>query len=438
MLQRSLRGRLREVVAIIGLVVLGTASTLTILQSQRLRVPLLEPRPFELKAEFETAQAVVPGQGQTIRVAGIRIGDVEQVELEDGVGVVTFGIDRDAVPIYRNATVLMRPTTGLKDMFFELDPGTPGAGEYRNGDTIPAANTAPDNNLDQILAGLDRDTRSYLRLLLVGAGEGVRGRGRDLGRVLAELGPINGDLRRLNSEVAGRSGDLASLINKLRLLSEATAGQDEDLTRLVASSNATLGAAAAQSPDLSRAVALLPGTLGEARHALDQLAGFANELRPTAAALRPFARRLPEIGSSLNDLSVSATPALRDPIRPFIRAARIPTADVRVAADRYAGSLPNLTSLGREANAALNTAAYNPRGAEPPGTPGRDEGYLFWLAWNAEHGNSIFSAQDANGLFRRIYTTGSCANLADMLGLNPMAPMQQPASILFSSGGPCN
>ena len=40
-------------------------------------------------------------------------------------------------------------------------------------------------------------------------------------------------------------------------------------------------------------------------------------------------------------------------------------------------------------------AAYNPKGAEAPGTPGRDEGYLYWLSWLAHDANSVFQAQDA-------------------------------------------
>ena len=107
--------------------------TVYIVENQRLRIPVFEEKPFELKAEFQTAQAVVPGQGQTIRVAGVRIGDVTDVEVENGVGVVTFEIDREFLPIYRDATMLMRPTTGLKDMFFELDPGTREGGRVRGG-----------------------------------------------------------------------------------------------------------------------------------------------------------------------------------------------------------------------------------------------------------------------------------------------------------------
>ena len=67
-------------------------------------------------------------------------------------------------------------------MFLELDPGDKSAGEFDDGDTIPVANTAPDVNLDQILEALDGDTQAYLRLLLVGGGQGLKGRGEDLGQ----------------------------------------------------------------------------------------------------------------------------------------------------------------------------------------------------------------------------------------------------------------
>ena len=46
-----------------------------------------------LKAAFSTAQAVTPGQGQTVRVSGVRIGDIAKVDLKDGVAVVTMDID---------------------------------------------------------------------------------------------------------------------------------------------------------------------------------------------------------------------------------------------------------------------------------------------------------------------------------------------------------
>ena len=185
----AIRKNLRNFLAVAGLIVIAAAVSLYIVQNQRLRIPILEEKPFELKAEFETAQAVVPGQGQTIRVAGVRIGDVSDVEVDGGVGVVTFAIDREYLPIYQDATILMRPTTGLKDMFFQLDPGTSAAGEYEESGTIPVSNTAPDVNLDEVLEALDSDTQAYLKVLLVGAGQGLAGRDEDLGKVLGGLGP---------------------------------------------------------------------------------------------------------------------------------------------------------------------------------------------------------------------------------------------------------
>ena len=46
-----------------------------------------------LKAEFQTAQAVIAGQGQTVRVSGVRIGDIGAVELKDGRAIVRMDID---------------------------------------------------------------------------------------------------------------------------------------------------------------------------------------------------------------------------------------------------------------------------------------------------------------------------------------------------------
>ena len=48
---------------------------------------------YELNAEFTTAQAVTPGQGQAIDIAGIQVGKVGAVSLEDGVAVVRMDIE---------------------------------------------------------------------------------------------------------------------------------------------------------------------------------------------------------------------------------------------------------------------------------------------------------------------------------------------------------
>jgi phospholipid/cholesterol/gamma-HCH transport system substrate-binding protein len=460
----AIRKNLRNFIAIAVLFAVALGISYYILQQQRLRIPILEEKPFELKAEFETAQAVVPGQGQTIRVAGVRIGDVQDVEVEGGVGVVTFAIDRKYLPVYKDATILMRPLTGLKDMFFQLDPGTSSAGEYEEGETVPVSNTAPDVNLDEILEALDSDTQAYLKMLLVGAGKGLEGRDKELGKVLGSLGPINRDLERLNSEVAKRQSNIRNLVHNFNVLTGRVAQADDDLIELVSTSNSALGAIAEQDPSVRRAVELLGPTLTQAESTLNELASFAEVMGPTFNDLRPFARNLDEANGSLETLAREATPVLQNEIRPFVRSAREPVPDLRRAAERYSSAAPRLTVVGKKLNELTNMAAWNPdvdgdgNGQDPVGTSNRNEGYLFWAGWLGHNGNYIFNTADGNGPWRRIYFTAGCNQLVNILtggsgGLIPTPPgggqelnalLQQVRGLatgvgtLFQPGGLCD
>ncbi len=420
---REIRKNLRNFIAIAVLILLAVATSYYIVKQQRLRIPILEAHPFTLHAEFQTAQAVVPGQGQTIDIAGVKVGDVQSVTLKNGVADVTFGIDPKYLPVYKNATILLRPRTGLQDMFFDMNPGSKSAGEVPDGGTIPVANTAPDVNLDEILAGLDSDTRAYLRILIDAGGQGLNGQSKNLGHLLGGVGPINRDLKRLNTLVAQRRQNLAELIHNLSVLTQDVGHHAGDVTTLVRASNSALGAIAGQDPDVRRAVAELPGVLQKTHAALTAATPFARELGVTFNSLRPFAHDLPTLNSSLTDLAHKATPAIRDQIRPLVRAARPDIPPLSSAAKLYSGAAPALTRLGKGLNQVVNMAAYNPHGAEAPGTPGRDEGYLYWIAWLSHNGTLVFDSQDANGPYRRIYLSETCNNVEQILLSSPLAPL---------------
>ena len=84
---------------------------------------------YTLKADFQTAQAVTPGQGQAVTIAGAKIGEIASVDLHDGIATVTMKITPKYARIYRNATLLLRPKTQLQDITIEVNPGTPSAGQ---------------------------------------------------------------------------------------------------------------------------------------------------------------------------------------------------------------------------------------------------------------------------------------------------------------------
>ena len=325
LMRKAIRDHLRDFIAILGLLVVALFATYFIVQNQRLRIPILEDKPFELKAEMSTAQAVTPGQGQTVRVAGVRVGDISSVDYENGHAVVTMAIDRKFLPVYKDATILLRPKTGLKDMFFELDPGTnydPNSNddEFQNGDTIPVANTAPDMNVDQILSALDGDTRRTCGLLLVGGGQGLNGRGKDLGKLLGSLGPINRDLAR--DQHGGRQAQGEPRDADPQHEPALGPGRPGRPGHRAAGLGVQPGARRdrrARSPDVERTVSLLGPTLRTTRVALAKTDQLATVLGPAVNSLRPFARKLKPVNDSLAEPRPDDLPAgqERDPaVRP--------------------------------------------------------------------------------------------------------------------------
>src|SRR5438067_1173115 len=144
-LSGQIRRYLGWFLAIIGLIVIALPVAFYITHDERLRFPW-EKR-YHISARFSSAQAVAPGQGQNVEVAGVTVGEITDVELDNGVAKVGMDIRPDKLKhVYTNAHMLLRPKTGLNDMEVELDPGRPPAPPMHSGDTLPLANTQPNVN----------------------------------------------------------------------------------------------------------------------------------------------------------------------------------------------------------------------------------------------------------------------------------------------------
>jgi phospholipid/cholesterol/gamma-HCH transport system substrate-binding protein len=409
--------------AVVGLALVAAVVGAYILANQRLRFPW-EGKPFELQAAFTTAQAVTPGQGQTVRVSGVRVGDITKVALKDGHAVVTVSLDpqyKDLV--HTDATALLRPKTGLKDMFIELDPGTDGAPLAKAGWTLPVGNTLPDVNPDEILASLDSDTREYLTLLVDGAGQGLKGRGDDLREVFRRFEPTHRDLARVNRQVALRHDNLSRLVRSLADLNDELAGKSDDLAELVSSSSAVFRAFASEQANVTRSVGDLPGALQQTTDTLGRVERFAEALRPAAVHLQPPLRALNRANSAIQPFAKEAAPIVQQQIRPFVRDARPGVRSSNTPASRLAAATPDLTRTFTVLNHLFNLVGYNPNGREGPAKDGREEGYLFWIAWLQHNGAALFSTSDANGPFRAVTLGGTCGVLKSLAGENP--PLNQ-------------
>ena len=409
-----------EFVAVLALIVLALAIAGFLLSQQRVRFPLVEDAPKRLSVELSDAQAVQPGQGQSVRVAGIQVGQITDVHVEDGVAVVDVEIEKKyANLIRRDATALLRPKTALKDMFLEVDPGSdevlPEEGR------ITVGNTLPDVDPDEIYAALDGDTRPYLKLLVAGAGKGLRGRGEDLAATLRRLEPLHRDLARVTRATASRRQALKRLIHNYSLLIGELGRRPGDLRRLVTASRDVFSALAGQEGNIEESVALLPGALRASERTLGKVQTFAEVLPPALDSLRPVVRELPATNAAVTPFLEDTEPVIRNELRPFARVAQPWTDDLRLAAQGTAEAAPDLTTAVGELNRFFNMGAFNPGGAEGigglsiPEQRARQEGFLYWLAWTAQNGTSLFSSADGQGPWRRVSLCGVPSAVVDAL-----------------------
>jgi phospholipid/cholesterol/gamma-HCH transport system substrate-binding protein len=413
-MRRALREHSTDVIAIVALLAAALFSTFVILANQRTSlpgwVPILGTDRFELRAELSSAQAVTPGQGQSVDIAGIRVGDITGVELEDGHAVVTMEVDNDkAHLINEDASLLLRPKTGLNDMVIEVDTGA-SSEDIKEGSTVPLASTQPNVNPDEILAGLDADTQGFLKLLLAGGAEALdpeQRRGEKLGNALRRLEPFARDISRISGALAVRRENIRNAIHNFGSLSQELADKDQDVTAFVDSSDAALESFARQEASIRAALRELPGTLEETRGALESADQLALNAAPALRDLIPGARATGPALRALRPVFEQTTAPIRDQIRPFTQQVASPVHHIRHASVGLGRAAPQLRTGFTRLNQGLNGLTYD--------APGGQESFAFYIPWLNHNINNLALLQDAQGPLPRGLVMFSCntSNLAE-------------------------
>jgi phospholipid/cholesterol/gamma-HCH transport system substrate-binding protein len=369
---------------------------------------------YTVRAQFSSASAVTSGQGQTVDIAGVAVGQVGGVSLQGGHAVVTMNIYKRYAPVYRNATVLLRPRTPLKDMYLELYPGTPSAGAIPNGGTLPSAATNPDIDFSEILSSLDSDTRDYLLLLLAGGAQAFRDHGNngelpssravaDLRGVFKRFAPLNRDTRTFTRLLALRQQNIRSAIHGLQQVTTTLGSVSGQLSSLIESANTNFRALSSQSAQIQSALNLLPGTLHQSATTFVKLRDFGNASASSASRLLPWARALAPALIALRPLFRDTTPVIQNQLRPFSVAVQPVAKILAPASAALAKATPPLARSLQVLNALFNTLAYQPGGQE--------QGYLFWGSWLSHIAASLTSQQDAQGPIVRGTFMGACPEL---------------------------
>ena len=412
-------------IAVVTMIVLAAATGGYILAHENLKlpswVPVLGRSYYTLNAQFTTAQAVTPGQGQAVTIAGAKIGEVASVNLNNGVATVKMNITPKYARIYHDATLLLRPKTELKDMTIEVSPGSRSTGKLPSGSTLPLSQTAPDANLDELLAGLDADTRAYLQELLAGAGEGLKNNGRALSATLKRFSPLGQDLAQIAKELKSRHVEIARATHNFKLLTEAFGNRDKQLADGIQASNAVFQVFAQEDQSVERTIHLLPGTLAKTERGLGKLTTALNVVAPTVKELEPFAHSLGPAQEAAQASFKATTPIFKNEIRPFAREI-LPTLNaLGPSTKELAESFPDLTASFSVLNEFFNEIAYN---------PGKNRGgFLFFLDWGSHNLNSVVSSASAHGPLGRALFFLNCEVLPL---LAPTATINKTVNILIA------
>jgi phospholipid/cholesterol/gamma-HCH transport system substrate-binding protein len=403
-LSRQARGHRKDTIAIVVLALAGIVMMLGIFTQQKASLPSWIPfvgEEFEhISAQFSTAQAVTPGQGQAVDIAGIQVGKVSSVDLEDGHAVVGMEIEPKYMQlIHPNASFLLRPKTNLNDMVVEIEPGS-GAKHVEDGAEFTLAQTEPNTNLDAFLATLDADTRQYLQLLVAGGAQGIGGRGKQVSNAFRRFEPFVHYTAKLNRAVAARHVALARVVHDFGLLTTELGRHDAAVKRFVTSSKNALGNFANQQQSVQAAFQEFPSTLQAARAGLASSNRFSQAAAPALLKLIPQAQALVPAFKSTELLFRETTGPIQDQIRPFAREIRPVLTHGAEAAKPFEKTVRSFGNSLGGFNSFLNELTYKPKGAK--------QSYLFYLPWLNHDFNAAFNPEDAGGPVLRGLVEISC------------------------------
>lgn len=369
----------KNVVALVVIILLGLAVGGYILANQQANWPW-QSRYF-FSADFQASPGVTPGQGQEVRIAGVRVGDIRSVAVtQDGRASRVQMALEPGHPVFDNARLVLRPKSPLNEMYVELDPGKPPGKPLPEEGILPVGNTQRPIQVDEVLAHLDDNTRAAVTSLLSESDVALVNAPDQLPPGLRASDRVATDLRPVVEALQKRRQAISQLVTALSQISTATGKDDVRLTRLADSMQNTLDTVAGRNRELNAVLGQLPGVGDELRRATGEVQGLSDQLDPTLRNVHAASDQLPEALSRVNG-TVDQLGRTVDKAGPVVQQARPVVADLRPLVHDTKESLVDIEAVTDRLDPA--TSMLMP--------------YLTDLRAFVYNTNSVTSLQDANG-----------------------------------------
>ena len=236
------------------------------------------------QAIFSDATSVV--EGDDVRIAGVRVGSVTEVELEGrDLAKVSFEVDA-SVPLTQGTLAQIRYRNLIGQRYIALNPGVGSAAPLEDDDTIPLERTAPALDLTVLFQGfrplfeaLSPDDVNQLAFEII---QVLQGEGGTVENLLARTSS-------LTQELANRDQLIGDTIDNLNSVLTTFGAKDEELSETIT----TLQRFATGLKNDRRAIL---GSLGAVSELAVETADLVSDARP---ALTEDIRQLRRLAGNL-------------------------------------------------------------------------------------------------------------------------------------------
>ena len=369
---------------------------------------------YTVHATFDNASQLV--KGDQVKVGGVRVGSVDEIELDDRAQArVTLSIDDDELtPLHQGSRVEVRQVglASIAGRYLALAPGPNNRPEIADGGDITADKTQSEVDLDTVLNTLDPRTLADLRRVVQGLGGATAGRAKAFNAAMHDLNPALSQTAATTREVVRDQRAFERFLLESAQVVGTVASRAGQLERLVPAAGSTLSAVADRTASVDELLRRLPPTLREANTTLVNLRSAIRDLRPSIRLARPVAPLLNETLVRLRPVAREGVEAI-PPLRRLID---------RPGREDLLGVLRAMPSLAAKAVPAFDSAVATTEDALPIVRVLRTYGSDFAGGQIEGYGGTSMIYYDANGRFARISAQGSGYTLNNQGTLVPQLP----------------
>jgi phospholipid/cholesterol/gamma-HCH transport system substrate-binding protein len=258
----------------------------------------LKPHGYRFHASF--AEATQLAQEADVRISGVNVGKVKQIDLgDDGRTDATIELNDKYAPLPEDSRAILRQKTLLGETYVELTPGTRGAAKIPENGKLATTRVAPTVELDEIFRSFDKKTRESFQVWQQDLGAGIQGHGQDFSDALGSLPAFAQNstdlLRILNSQQRATQ----QVIKNTGVVFDALTQRDGQLSDWIANSNHLLATTAKRDDEIRALFRAFPSFIDNSSSALRALSAYSVNSEPLMKDLQP-------VGTQLSRLLVNA------------------------------------------------------------------------------------------------------------------------------------